>query len=251
MANYTLAVCEDTEKLALEAAGVIMRSARDAVGRAGRFALALAGGSTPERTYRVLARPEMIAQMDWARTFVFFGDERCVPPDDPRSNYGMAAKALLEHVPVTPDRVFPIPTDRAPAECAAAYTATLAEFFQPPAGSPPVFDLILLGLGDDGHTASLFPGAASLKEQSAWVVASPPGTLPPPVDRVTLTYPVLNAARQVVFLVSGEKKSAVLREVLEGHPTPQQHPAVGVQPREGSVTWLVDEESARLLTRRT
>jgi 6-phosphogluconolactonase len=250
MANYTLAVCEGAEELALEAAERITRAAGESVGAGGRLTLALAGGSTPGRTYGVLARPEMMARLDWSRAFVFFGDERCVPPDDPRSNYGMASKALLEHVPVTPDHVFPIPTDRTPAECARAYAATLASLFKPPAGAAPVFDLILLGLGDDGHTASLFPGMPSLQEREAWVVDSPPGVLPPPVARVTLTYPVLNAARRVLFLVSGEKKAAVLREVLEGDPSPAERPAAGVRPREGTVTWLVDAAAARLLARR-
>ena len=119
----------------------------------------------------------------------------------------------------------------------------------PPRGLPPRFDLILLGLGDDGHTASLFPGAPSLAVTDAWVVPSPPGTLPPPVDRLTFTFPLLNAARQVAFLVSGDKKAAIVQEVLEGHRSREVHPAEGVQPTDGILTWLLDEAAARRLSR--
>jgi 6-phosphogluconolactonase len=165
----------------------------------------------------------------------------------------MAQRALLAPAAVAKDHVFPIPTDaKTPAESAAAYTQTLAEFFQAaPDGAAPRFDLILLGLGDDGHTASLFPGAAALNEDRSWVTWSPPGTLPPPVDRVTFTYPTLNAARQVLFLVAGANKAVAVQDVLEGHAPRERRPSAGVRPADGVVTWLVDEAAASRLTRRS
>ena len=164
----------------------------------------------------------------------------------------MVRRTLLASAPVPADHVFPVPAQRASAEEAAAvYATTLAAAFgATDQRQPPRFDLILLGLGDDGHTASLFPHAASLGVKDRWVVASPPGTLPPPVDRITLTYPVLNTARRVIFLVSGEKKALVLQEVLEGHPNPEERPAAGVRPPDGTVEWLVDEAAAQRLKRR-
>jgi 6-phosphogluconolactonase len=154
---------------------------------------------------------------------------------------------------VPADRVYPVSVRLATAEAAAAaYEETIAGVLgAPDRRQPPRFDLILLGLGDDGHTASLFPNAASLSVTNRWVVSSPPGTLPPPVERITLTYPVLNAARRVIFLVAGDKKAVVLRELLEGQPRPEERPAAGVRPIEGTVEWLVDAAAASALTRRS
>jgi 6-phosphogluconolactonase len=241
--------CKDAEHLAAAAAEHIIAAAAAAIRERGRFLLALSGGSTPEKTYTLLARPESSGRLDWARAWLFFGDERLVPHEDPRSNCHMARRSLLDHIPVPPGHVFPIPVDRpSPVESAAAYAQTLATAFGiDPQGPPPRFDLVLLGLGDDGHTASLFPGAAALNEMRAWVTWSPPGVLPPPVDRVTLTYPVLNAAREVLFLVAGAGKSVPLRDVLEGGAPREQRPSAGVQPVEGAVTWLIDEAAAGLL----
>jgi 6-phosphogluconolactonase len=212
----------------------------------------LSGGSTPEKTYRLL--PDGPPQLDWSRTYLFMGDERFVPADDPRSNVAMVRRSLLNHVSVPADHVFPVPSSQqapTPAEAARAYAEALARFFALPVnGQPPQFDLVMLGLGDDGHTASLFPGAPALNVRDAWVTWSPPGTLPPPVDRVTLTFPILNAARHILFLVAGEKKAEPLRDVLEGHPSPSDRPAAGVQPTDGRVTWMVDEAAASLLKRK-
>lgn len=187
----------------------------------------------------------------WAQTYLFFGDERFVPLDDPRSNFALVRETLLERVPVSASQVFPVPTQSASAaEAAAVYAAGLARFFAAgPGAAPPRFDLVLLGLGSDGHTASLFPDSPALQVNDAWATWTPPGTLPPPVDRITLTYPVFNAARQVAFLVFGEKKAPALREVLEQQPTRERCPAAGIRPVDGTVTWLVDEAAARLLTR--
>jgi 6-phosphogluconolactonase len=251
MARPEIVVCPDPDALAARAAEIVIHSAQEAIGQAGRFTLVLSGGSTPEKTYRLL--PSGPPQLDWSRAYLFMGDERFVPADDPRSNFAMVRRSLLNHVSVPADHVFPVPTtpeQETPADAARAYAAVLARFFAIPVnGPPPRFDLVLLGLGDDGHTASLFPGAEALKVRNAWVAWSPPGTLPPPVDRATFTFPVLNAARHVLFLVAGAKKAEPLRDVLEGHPSPSDRPAAGVQPAEGRVTWLVDEAAVSLLKR--
>jgi 6-phosphogluconolactonase len=251
MPNRVLTVCRDSDELADRAADLFLSSAVEAVAARGRFTVALAGGSTPEKTYTRIAQPERRRRLDWAASSFFFGDERLVPYDDPRSNFGMARRTLLHDTPA-PQDVLPIPTDRPAPECAAAYAATLARSFGiPQGGHPPRFDLILLGLGDDGHTASLFPGAEALRVRDAWVTATPPGTLPPPVERITLTFPVLEAARRVVFLVAGANKACAVHAVLEGGATPETHPAAGVAPAEGTVTWLLDGSAAGLLARRS
>lgn len=250
-----MTICADADELAARAADLFVQAAHNAVAARGRFTVALAGGSTPEAMYRLLAQAPRREQAPWADTFVFFGDERFVPPgDEQRSNVGMARRALLDHVPLpATGHVFAVDTTNAPrAEAAAhAYANTLAAFFgrPDPSGPPPVFDLVLLGLGDDGHTASLFPGMPALHVNDRWVVASPPGVLPPPVDRITLTFPVLNAARQVVFLVAGDKKAPALAAVLQNGADPSAHPAAGVRPANGTLTWLVDEAAARGLFR--
>ena len=247
--SQEVVVLADAQQLAAAAADRIIESASAAIAARRRFTLVLSGGSTPEKTYALLTQPDRIAKIDWSKVCLFFGDERVVPTEDSRSNFHMAKDALLDRVPVPADRLFAIATDKgSPSECAAAYARRLATFFNlAPEGPPPTFDLILLGLGDDGHTASLFPGATALKEAQAWVTWSPPGTLPPPVDRVTLTYPVLNAARHVMFLVAGANKAAPLRDVLEGRATSEIRPAVGVRPKDGKVTWLIDEAATSKL----
>ncbi|HQT94709.1 MAG TPA: 6-phosphogluconolactonase [Thermoanaerobaculaceae bacterium] len=245
-------ICKDGDDLAAHAADLIVQAAQTATRARGRAMLALAGGSTPEKTYSALAQPGHRIRIDWVRTFLFLGDERFVPPDDPSSNFAMVQRTLLAPVSAPAGHAFSVPTQLGTAAAAAsAYAAALTEAFGiGKVDGPPRFDLILLGLGEDGHTASLFPGAASLSVTDRWVVASPPGTLPPPVERITLTFPVLNAAREIVFLVSGQNKAEALRDVLEGNPSREQRPAVWVRPVDGTLTWLVDEGAASRLTRR-
>lgn len=249
---HDIQVFPDGDALAARAAGLFAQAAQDAIAARGRFTVALTGGSSPKGTYERLARPPLSGGIDWANVFVFLGDERFVPYDDERSNYGMCRRLLLDHVPVVPDQIFPIPTSTAtPDEAAAEYAQTLAHVFARPSdGPPPALDLILLGLGDDGHCASLFPGMPTLGVTDRWVVSSPPGTLPPPVGRVTFTFPVLNAARQVVFLVTSEKKAAPVRDIFEGGAGVDQHPAAGVHPTNGTLTWLLDEAAASGLKNR-
>lgn len=243
----------DPDVLAASAADLVIRAARESIAARGRFTLVLAGGSTPEKMYALLARPERAADIDWSRVYLFFGDERFVPADDPASNFGMVRRSLLAHVPISAEHVFPIATTAASAaEAAALYADKIAQFFARGANTapPPRFDLIILGLGDDGHTASLFPGKPALDEEKSWVTWSPPGVLPPSVDRITLTFPVLNAARQTLFLVAGDKKAGILKEVLEDHPPRDKYPAAGVNLVDGVVTWLVDAAAAaRLATK--
>lgn len=240
-----LIVTADAAQLAERAADFIVEVGAAAVRDRGRFTIALAGGSTPAATYAALAGRTGI---DWGATHVFLGDERMVPADDPASNFGLARRTLLDHGPVPPEQVHPVRTDLSPAAAAVDYAARMAVAFEVPSdGPPPRFDLVLLGLGVDGHTASLFPHAAATEESRAWVTWSPPGRLPPPVDRVTVTFPTLNAARQVVFLVSGSGKASALRQVLSAPPDPSARPASGVRPTDGAVAWLIDESAASLL----
>ncbi|HZZ27356.1 MAG TPA: 6-phosphogluconolactonase [Pirellulales bacterium] len=247
-------ISTDATRLAAKAAELIAVAAKSAIARNNRFTLVLSGGSTPERTYKLLPQAEAHSQIDWSRTWLFFGDERCVPHDDSRSNYRLAADSLLQPARIDPQHVLPINTAvGTPAECAESYAASLRQFFGynspgTDAVSFPSFDLILLGLGDDGHTASLFPGKPSLDDKTHWVTWSPPGVLPPPVDRVTFTFPLINAARQVMFLVSGDSKAKIVQDVIEGPADPKRFPSSGVKPIQ-SLTWLLDEPAARLLIR--
>jgi 6-phosphogluconolactonase len=238
MTKHNVTVSETADRVAERAAELFAQSAAEAIRERGRFVVALAGGSTPEKAYRVLAATPGV---EWDKVLVFVGDERMVPVDDPRSNLGMARRALLDHVPIPPANIYAVPTGGNSAEQASRrYQQVIADVL---GGSLPRFDLIFLGLGDDGHTASLFPGKPALEEQTAWVVASPPGELPPPVDRVTLTFPVLNAARRVAFLIMGSKKATILNEVLKG----RDYPATRVRPTDGELIWLVDAAAAAQL----
>ena len=253
MTEPRIEICTDAEALAERAAALIIEAAREAVTHRGRFLFVLAGGSTPEKTYRLLAGPERCHAIDWAKTVIFFGDERFVPPEDPASNFGMSNRALLSKIAIPPAQVLAVPTaEKSSAAAAAACSRELGRVFnQAPDSLPlPRFDLVLLGLGDDGHTASLFPGKAALHVHDRWVTASPPGVLPPPVERITMTFPVLNAARQIVFLVAGGKKAAVVREILDESPGVEKYPAAGIVPVNGTLTWLLDRTAASQLSPR-
>lgn len=244
MREPTITILPDAAQVAWRTAELIVDTAIQAIRDRGRFTLVLSGGSTPEKAYALLAEPRFAERINGEHWELYFGDERFVPQDDPRSNYAMAFRALLSKVSIPARNVFPIPTHLGTvAECASAYEAILQKQF----GTRPQWDLVLLGLGDDGHTASLFPGKPALQEQSAWAVGSTPGVLPPPVDRVTLTFPVLNAARQIVFLVTGDKKADVVHKLLKQNPPLAEAPAIGVQPTDGTLTWLLDAAAAAKL----
>jgi 6-phosphogluconolactonase len=235
-------VYPDLESLSRAAAALIATQANLAVAARGRFSVALAGGATPRRTYEMLAAPPLVDQAPWDRVHVFWGDERCVPPDDPRSNAHMAKAAWLDRVPIPKDQIHPLNCAPDPAAAARGYEAQLREFF---AGAPPRLDLVLLGLGHDGHTASLFPGTTVLEEKERWAAAVyvAEGT-----SRVTLTAPLINQAALVAFLVAGGDKAEVLREVLHGPRDPARLPAQLIRPQNGELLWLADRQAAALVS---
>jgi 6-phosphogluconolactonase len=228
------------------AAEEVIRAATDAVAQRGRFTIALSGGSTPRNLYTLIAA-NASASLPWDQMFFFWGDERHVPADDPDSNYRMAKESLLSKVAIPPANIFPAPTENPDASAAAeAYEQTLRKFFALAPGEFPRFDLILLGMGPDGHTASLFPETAALQEKSRLVVANWVEKLK--ASRITFTLPVLNASRCVTFVVSGTDKAAVLHEVLEGNAPPEKYPSKLVRPNEGKLIWFVDRAAASELS---
>jgi 6-phosphogluconolactonase len=219
--------------------------ARAAIGAQGRFTVALSGGSTPKALYSLLAAN--YADFAWNRVFFFFGDERHVPPTDPESNYRMANESLLTKIAVPSENVFRVLAENPDANAAASdYEAQLRRFFELKAGEFPRFDLILLGMGPEGHTASLFPDSAALDEQSRLVVANWVEKFN--THRITFTFPVLNRAAEVMFMASGADKADILHQVLEEKNTPPL-PAQRVQPSDGKLLWLLDEAAAAKLTR--
>ena len=240
-----LQVFPDLAKLSAYAAVVFVEMGQQAVADHGRFAIALSGGSTPRRLYELLARPPFAGRVPWEQTHVFWSDERGVPPDHAMSNYRMAHDALLRHVPLPAAQVHRMPTELPDRDAAAAQSAQAVRAQVPVRGGWPGFDLILLGMGADGHTASLFPGSEALAEkQRALVPVSVPGR---EGWRLTLTLPVINAAAQVIILVTGAEKAETLRAVLAGSPAGADLPVALVCPTQGHLLWLVDWEAARLL----
>lgn len=236
-------VHEDTQALALAAAGLFIEAAAEAVEQRGEFRVALAGGSTPGEAYQRLAGADLLPMVGWRSVQLFWGDERCVPPDHPDSNFRMARDSLVDKVPIPHSNVHRIQGELEPKRAAKAYVEELRTVFG--GRRRPRFDLILLGMGTDGHTASLFPSSSALRENRRWVVAYHVSQLAG--WRVSLTPPVLNAARKVAFLVAGSAKAARLKEVLRGERDPERLPAQMVQPKRGSVVWLVDRAAAAQL----
>ena len=244
------------ETLSRAAAEYICDLAEESVQQQGGFSIALAGGHTPKSLYENLARHPIEARMPWPKIHVFWGDERCVPPDHPDSNYRMASFALISQVPIPPQNVHRIPVDKgSPEQAAEGYEKVLREFFghsiegnapeRPSAGNRQFtpLDLILLGIGKDGHTASLFPGDALLEEKDRWVasVGIPRGS--PPVPRVTMTLPMINRARRVMFLASGVEKRDVVSSILnDPNKARRLYPAARIQPQ-GKLVWFLDDET--------
>ena len=232
-----LVILPDPEAVIQAAAKRILALSSAALRTQDRYSVALSGGSTPRRLYETLAAPPFSEQIPWERVHVFWGDERCVPPDDPGSNYRMARESLLDHVPLSADNIHRVRGELEPEAAARAYVRELRDFFDAPW---PTFDLVLLGMGDDGHTASLFPGSRALGETTRPVVGVTADHQDRPARRVTLTPPAINAARQVIFLVTGAGKAETLRAVLEGPYQPLALPAQIVRPTDGQLLWLVD-----------
>jgi len=236
-------ILSDRAALFQAAADEFMRQANAAIASKGRFTVALAGGSTPKGLYSLLATKAALA---WDKIYFFFGDERHVPPDNPESNYRMAREALLSKVPIPAQNIFRVPAENPDAaQAAQTYEDTLRRFF-PPAEAFPRFDLILLGMGPDGHTASLFPGSKALQEKSRWVVSNWVEKFK--TDRITLTLPVLNNAAVVMFLAAGEDKTETLKEVLQGTKPGEQFPSKLIRPTNGQLIWLVDQAAAAALS---
>ncbi|HET6670676.1 MAG TPA: 6-phosphogluconolactonase [Pyrinomonadaceae bacterium] len=235
-------VFETPEQVARAAAQFIVNLAKP-VTRTRPFTVALSGGNTPRRVYELLATDEFKVQVNWQLVQIFFGDERPVPPDDPASNYGMALATLISRVPIPESNVHPISGAGDPHENASSYQQELKSYF---AGSAwPRFDLILLGMGEDGHTASLFPGSKALSENEAWVAANWVELLDE--LRITLTAPAINSAVQILFLVTGANKTAALAAVLSGPLQPDLLPAQLIKPSQGELVWMVDAAAASRL----
>ena len=232
-------VSKDATKASLASADLFVQTAREATARNGRFTVALTGGSSPVQLYKLLAAAPYRDEVPWGQTFVFWGDERAVPHSDDRNNARMAFNLLLDHVPVPPAQVYRMSGELPPDESAQQYEALLKTHF--PDG-PPQFDLILLGMGDDGHTASMFPGTDVVHERERWVKEV--FLTSQNMYRITLTAPLLNQARRIVFQVFGANKAATLKRVLEGPYQPDQLPSQLIKPTSGELHWFLDEAAA-------
>ena len=234
-------VFQDPEALGHAAAALFVETAHQAITQRGRFLVSLSGGKTPERLYRLLPQSPYRELVDWALMHVFWGDERCVPAEDLNSNYRTAHELLLGRVPVPVENIHRVRTELEPELAAQAYALQLRKSAQPPLDWPR-FDLVLLGLGEDGHTASLFPGTRVV-EGSASMAAKAPGQ-DQPGWRVTMTPAVFNTGRRVVFLVQGGSKSKVVASVLYGERQPEQLPAQLIRPVDGELIWMLDASAA-------
>jgi 6-phosphogluconolactonase len=230
------------------AAQQFVKLANDAIGAKGSFMVALSGGSTPKAMHSLLAT-EFVSAIAWDRVYFFWGDERHVPPDHPDSNYRMAYETLLSRVPADPEKIFRVPAENPDANAAAReYEQTLRTAFRLPEREAPGFDLILLGLGPDGHTASLFPRTSALRESSRLVVANRVAKLD--TDRITLTLPVLNNAANVDFLVAGKDKAPAVESVFNSDSDPSEFPAKLVRPRHGQLLWMLTEDAGSAIADR-
>lgn len=260
---------DDATAVAREGARRIAEWARRSIAARGRFLVALAGGNTPRKLHRCLATEE--GGIDWRRVFVFFSDERCVAHDSPDSNYGMAKETLLDLVPIPPENIFPVPTQVPPAEAASVYEASLRGVLD---ANEPRLDAVLLGMGPDGHTASIFPGSRLLVGFDDDFLIDDPSTGPlsssrpaanldafakerlvaevldapkPPPTRVTMTPYLINLSRHVIVLVSGEDKVAAVSAALESDARVSEIPVRAVSPTAGDLAWLLDRRAARAL----
>ncbi len=230
---------DDLESLSRAAAEMFVNKAVQAVSVQGRFAVALAGGQTPRRLYALLAAPPFRQEVNWKAVHIFWGDERCVPDDDPRNNARMARKVLLDHVPLPAGNIHPIRCSQSPQQAAMLYETEIRSFF---GMLPSSFDLVLLGLGDNAHTASLFPHSPVLDETNRWVVES--YLHEQDMYRVTLTAPIINQAKEIIFLVSGASKAGALQKALRGPFRPHDFPAQLIHSKAGHTRWLVDKAAA-------
>ena len=237
-------IYSDIDTLSQEAARYVVRVASESITTHGRFTLALAGGSTPKKLYGLLASEPYRDQINWALTEIFWSDERCVPPDSEDSNYHLAQEVLLSKVPISAAQIHRMPADADDHDQASlTYIQEIQRIFG--TNGIPSFDLLQLGMGPEGHTASLFPHQASLHEQTRLIM---PVTVPkPPPPRLTFTPLLLNAAAHILFLVTGQDKADALQAVLEGEYNPDEYPAQIIRPTQGEVTWMLDPAAASKL----
>ncbi|MBM4261588.1 MAG: 6-phosphogluconolactonase [Deltaproteobacteria bacterium] len=235
-------ICADTEELSRKAAERFIRLANDAIVRSGRFIVALSGGSTPRALYSLLASPDYNERIPWNKVHLYWGDERCVPPHHPDSNFLMVQETLLANITIPRENFHRIAAELDPKVAAADYEEQVRKLFELTPGALPRFDLILLGLGEDGHTASLFPENEALNEAHHLVVATYVEKLN--AHRVTLTLPVINRAAEIVFLVAGQDKSAVIKLILGELPEGINLPAARIRPANGRLVWLVTKDAA-------
>ncbi len=244
--NREVVVLAGLEAVAREAANRLVARAHESIATHETFSVALSGGSTPRALFEVLASDDYRDRVEWGRALVFWSDERCVPPDHPDSNYRLAREALLSKVAIAPGNVHRLRGEIDPGQAALEYEQIVRrEVAAPTTGGVPTFDLILLGMGPDGHTASLFPGTEALREDMRLVAANFVPRLN--AHRLTFTPPLINAAARVMFIVAGSDKAETLRAVLEGEYQPDALPAQIVRPANGQVTWLVDRAAASQL----
>ena len=236
-------VFDDAEQVAQAAARRIVELARQSISERGAFSVALSGGSTPKRIYELLASNDYRNQVDWPNTHIFFGDERTVAPDHADSNYRMANEAMLAHLPIPETNIHRIEGVGDAAANASDYESVMRGYFGD--AEWPRLDLVMLGMGDDGHTASLFPGTTALEEKSAWVTANWVEKFD--TWRITLSAPAINAARNVIFFVAGAGKAERLREVLKGERDTARLPSQLVAPRDGRLEWYVDKAASAKL----
>ena len=239
-------ICEDAAALAQQTTDIFVRLAQESVATRGRFTVALAGGSTPKAAYAMLASAAYRDRLPWQQTHFFWGDERHVPPEHEDSNYRMAYEAMLSKVAIPADHIYRIAAEKEAQQAADEYEATLRTAFQLSADTLPRFDLVLLGMGPDGHTASLFPGTSAVHESKRLVAA--PWVAKFNTFRITLTPPVLCNAAYIVFAAGGADKTETLQHVLQGPYQPDLYPSQVVKPTQGTLLWLVDKAAARLLS---
>ncbi len=240
--TYHLSIFETPDALQEAAVEYIILKASESIATKGRFVIALSGGQTPKEIYSLLATPPFRKQMDWDRTFIFWGDERCVPLHDLRNNAHQAFSMLLDKVPVPAGNIHRIQVNLPPQQAAMAYQKDLEVFF---GTSPHRFDLILLGLGENGHTASLFPLTSVLEDQEEGVKAV--FVEEEKMFRITMNAPLINQAHHILFLVTGIKKASILNKILNDPFQQDVYPAQLIHPQEGTLSWFVDQEAASLL----
>ncbi|MDP9231100.1 MAG: 6-phosphogluconolactonase [Bacteroidota bacterium] len=236
--NPMVLIWKDLNKLSNAAAYFFVWECNRSIAKNGKFTVAFSGGNTPKKLYELLASPAFSRNISWKNVFIFWSDERFVPHNDAESNYNMAKENLLQHISIPEENIYPIPTNGTTKKCARQYEKTMRKFFKP---GEPRFDFLLLGIGNDGHTASLFPGTDILKEKKQWIKESiQPGTNAP---RISFTLPLIRQAKQIVFLVSGAEKADIISRIFSKNQTKKLLPVQMIPPIKGNITWMLDEKA--------